>query len=214
MASRTGMLVLALAAAAALTAPAGPAAATPGPHAGPPPGPGTATGSATGTATGSATAATVPRTGPAALAGLARAAVSSSRYLREPAATAAGYVPDRYCVADPAGAGAVGYPHFNHAYDDSLDPAKPAALLYEDDAEGRRRLVALEWVVMDRDGKVETDDDRPSLFGQPFKGPIPGRFKGQKVHYALHVWLWKPNPAGLFATFNPDLRCRPGTTRP
>ncbi|MEU9234679.1 hypothetical protein [Streptomyces subrutilus] len=198
MASRTGMLVLALAASAALTTSAVPAAATPGPHTRPGPHAGP----------------TGPRTGPAALADLTRAALSSSRYLREPAATAAGYVPDRYCVADPAGGGAVGYPHFNHAYDDSLDPAKPAALLYEDDASGRRKLVALEWVVTDRDGKVETDDDRPSLFGQPFKGPIPGRFKGQKVHYALHVWLWKPNPAGLFATFNPDLRCRPGTTRP
>lgn len=203
MASRTGMSALALAAAAALTLPAAPAAAHPGPNAGRHTGPYAHTGPYSG-----------PRTGLAAATGLTRAALASSRYLREPAATAAGYVPDRYCVADPAGGGAVGYPHFNHAHDDSLDPEKPAALLYEDDDTGRRRLVALEWVVTDRDGRVETDDDRPSLFGQPFKGPIPGRFKGQKVHYALHVWLWKPNPAGLFATFNPDLRCRPGTTRP
>lgn len=189
MASRTGMLALALAAAAALTAPAGPAAASPGPHPG-------------------------AHTRSAGWLDLTRATLASSRYLGEPASTAAGYVPDRYCVSDPAGGGALGYPHFNHAYDNSLDPEKPAALLYEDDASGRRRLVALEWVVMDRDGKVETEDDRPSLFGQPFKGPIPGRFKGQKVHYALHVWLWKPNPAGLFATYNPEVHCRPGTTRP
>ncbi|MEU9377156.1 hypothetical protein AB0D94_25725 [Streptomyces sp. NPDC048255] len=197
MASRTGMLALALTAAAALTLSAAPAGATPTPPA--PPG---------GRGHGG------PGAHPAALADLTRAALASARYLRERTATAAGYVPDQYCVTDPASGGALGYPHFNHAYDDSLDPAKPAALLYEDDASGRRRLVALEWVVMDRDGKPETDDDRPSLFGQPFKGPIPGRFKGQKTHYALHVWLWKPNPAGMFATFNPDVRCLPGTTRP
>ncbi|MFD3539806.1 hypothetical protein ACFWUQ_09935 [Streptomyces sp. NPDC058662] len=195
MASRTGMLALSLAAATALTLAATPAGAHPGP-------PGT-----------SGTSAAPARPG-AARAELARAAAASARYTLVERSVAAGYVPDQYCVQDPAGAGAIGYPHFNHAHDDSLDPAKPAALLYEDDARGRRRLVALEWVVMDRDGRVETDDDRPSLFGQPFKGPIPGRFKGQKTHYALHVWLWKDNPAGLFATFNPEARCLPGTTRP
>lgn len=194
--SRTGMLALALTASAALTLPAAPAGAAPA-HPAPRSGHGHG-----------------PGARPAALADLARAAVASSPYLRERTATAAGYVPDRYCVTDPAGGAALGYPHFNHAYDNSLDPAKPAALLYEDDARGRRRLVALEWVVMDRDGKPETDDDRPSLFGQPFKGPIAGRFPGQKTHYALHVWLWKPNPAGMFSTFNPDVRCLPGTTRP
>ena len=26
-------------------------------------------------------------------------------------------------------------------------------------------------------------------------------------HYDLHVWLWKKNPAGLFAPTNPDVRC-------
>ncbi|MCJ1679315.1 hypothetical protein MTF65_18600 [Streptomyces sp. APSN-46.1] len=193
MASRTGMTALAaLAAATALALPAGPAGASPGPGGGPP----------------GASA------DPAVWADLTRATLASGRYTRESAAVDAGYVPDTYCVSDPTGSGDLGYPHFNHAYDNSLDPERPTALLYEDDASGRRRLVALEWVVMDRDGKPETDDDRPSLFGQPFKGPIPGRFKGQKVHYALHVWLWKPNPAGMFATFNPAVRCRPGTTRP
>ncbi len=26
-------------------------------------------------------------------------------------------------------------------------------------------------------------------------------------HYDLHVWLWQANPAGIFAPFNPNVRC-------
>ncbi|MFD9522948.1 hypothetical protein [Streptomyces sp. NPDC059979] len=130
-------------------------------------------------------------------------------------AVAAGYVPDTYCVFDRAGGtGALGYPHFNHAYDNSVDPAKPAALYYEDDGRGGKRLVGVQWLVYDRDQKLTTDDDRPTMFGTAFKGPKPGNFPGQPVHYALHLWLWKKNPSGLYATFNPAVRCLPGTTRP
>ncbi|MER5934813.1 hypothetical protein [Streptomyces sp. NPDC002054] len=125
-----------------------------------------------------------------------------------------GYVPDTYCVADRAGSGALGYPHFNHALDNSVDPAKPAALFYEDDGKGGKRLVGVQWVVYDRDQNTATDEDRPTLFGTPFKGPNRGNFPGQPVHYALHLWLWKENPKGLHQTFNPSVTCLPGTTRP
>jgi hypothetical protein len=29
-------------------------------------------------------------------------------------------------------------------------------------------------------------------------------------HYDLHVWLWKHNPAGLFAPTNPNVKCPKG----
>jgi hypothetical protein len=29
-------------------------------------------------------------------------------------------------------------------------------------------------------------------------------------HLDLHVWLWKTNPAGLFAPTNPDVKCPQG----
>lgn len=152
---------------------------------------------------------------PAAGVQMAQAYRASAKYLRHQTAVAAGYVPDKYCVVNPSGgAGALGYPHFNHAYDGSVDPQKPTALLYEGDGKGNWRLGGLEWMVVDRDGRMDTDDDRPSLFGQPFRGPLPSRFAGQKVHYSLHLWLWKDNPAGRFEPFNPSVVCRPGTTRP
>ncbi|MGW0751996.1 hypothetical protein [Streptomyces sp. NPDC002587] len=122
-------------------------------------------------------------------------------------------MPDTYCVSGRAGAGALGYPHFNHAHGDSPDPEKPTALLYEDDASGRRRLGALECHGPGTETSRRTTTAR-ACSRQPFKGPVPGRFKGQKVPYALHVWLCKPNPAGMVATYNPEVRCRPGTTRP
>ncbi|MFB7463579.1 hypothetical protein ACFCZ1_08735 [Streptomyces sp. NPDC056224] len=129
-------------------------------------------------------------------------------------AVRAGYVPDKYCVVNRAGQGALGYPHFNHAYDNSLDPAKPAALFYEDDGRGGKRLVGVQWLVYDRDQNTATDDDRPTLFDTPFTGPRPGNFPGQPVHYALHLWLWKKNPLGRYETYNPKVACLPGTTRP
>ncbi|MCY0941516.1 hypothetical protein [Streptomyces antarcticus] len=126
----------------------------------------------------------------------------------------AGYVPDKYCVANRTGPGALGYPHFNHAYDNSVDPAKPAALYYEDDGRGGKRLVGVQWLVYDRDQNPATDDDRPTMFGRAFKGPQRGNFPGQPVHYALHLWLWKANPKGVYETYNQAVACLPGTTRP
>ncbi|MFD9307992.1 hypothetical protein ACFWCB_35835 [Streptomyces sp. NPDC060048] len=139
---------------------------------------------------------------------------ATAPFHRHAAAVKAGYVPDKYCIVDRAGAGALGYPHFNHAYDNSVDPAKPAALYYEDDGRGGKRLAGVQWLVYDRDQNTGTDDDRPKLFGRAFTGPHLGHFPGQPVHYALHLWLWKQNPSGRYAAYNPAVVCLPGTTRP
>ncbi|MFG2986588.1 hypothetical protein ACGFYQ_36010 [Streptomyces sp. NPDC048258] len=149
-------------------------------------------------------------------AALARALTyeATARFHQHSNAVKAGYVPDKYCVANRAGPGALGYPHFNHSLDNSLDPAKPAALFYEDDGHGGKRLVGVQWLVYDRDQDTATDDDRPTLFDTPFQGPQRGNFPGQPVHYALHLWLWKKNPMGAFQTYNPKVTCLPGTTRP
>ncbi|CAM5464001.1 hypothetical protein [Streptomyces avidinii] len=75
---------------------------------------------------------------------------ATARFQVHANAVAAGYKPDQYCVVDKAGTGALGYPHFNHKYDNSVDPAKPAALFYEDDGRGGKRLVAVQWLVYGR----------------------------------------------------------------
>ncbi len=45
------------------------------------------------------------------------------------------------------------------------------------------------------------------LFGQTFQGPMRAHHPGMEKHYDLHVWLWKENPEGLFAEWNPDVTC-------
>ena len=36
---------------------------------------------------------------------------------------------------------------------------------------------------------------------------MPAHHPGQETHYDLHVWLWKHNPSGLFAEWNPSVTC-------
>ena len=38
----------------------------------------------------------------------------------------------------------------------------------------------------------------------PFDGPMLGHEPGMPIHYDLHAWLWKQNPSGMFARWNPD----------
>jgi len=57
------------------------------------------------------------------------------------------------------------------------------------------------------DQNLGTDGDRPVLLGQPFDGPMPGHGPGMPVHYDLHVWTHKANPAGVFAPWNPKVSC-------
>lgn len=133
---------------------------------------------------------------------------STARYLYEPLAIADGYIRggDDECVAVP-GLGVMGIHYVNPARIGGLDPRKPDILLYVPGPNGRRQLVAVEYFTVDADQNLVTDEDRPSLFGQAFDGPMPGHFPGQPVHYDLHVWIWKVNPAGMFAPFNPRLSC-------
>jgi hypothetical protein len=87
----------------------------------------------------------------------------------------------------------------------TLDPAKPQVLIYEPDGD-KLRLVAAEWFVpMGAAGQT-----RPTIFGKQLEGPMEGHHPLMPTglsHYDLHVWLWKTNPAGVFAPTNPALKC-------
>jgi hypothetical protein len=93
--------------------------------------------------------------------------------------------------------------------DNELDIAEPEILLYATDGQGRLGLVSVEYFKPDADGDLGTSGDKPSLFGQPFDGPMPGHAPGMPVHYDLHVWLWQNNPSGMFAQWNPTVTCPP-----
>ena len=48
---------------------------------------------------------------------------------------------------------------------------------------------------------------RAAVEGQMFMTTLAPNRYAIPSFYALHVWLWKSNPAGLFAPFNPNVSC-------
>lgn len=128
-------------------------------------------------------------------------------YHAEAAAVAAGYAPASPCVASPAGGMGIHYAN-NGLVDGAVDAGKPEMLLYEPSAGGGMELVGVEFMVM-ADAWDAANGSPPELAGQSFDDhraeadrhglPFP--------HYDLHVWVWKDNPAGVFAPFNPAVSC-------
>jgi hypothetical protein len=111
------------------------------------------------------------------------------------------------CVAHPT-AGAMGYHYFNKELMDDLavDVLKPEVLVYASGRNGQRKLVAVEWVVRG------PDSNPPGVFPPPIPTVL-----GMEMHilvpppgpafYLMHAWVWKPNPAGMFADWNPEVTC-------
>ncbi|MFI5866696.1 hypothetical protein [Streptomyces sp. NPDC051546] len=155
-----------------------------------------------------------------AMRDMATAIRVTAKYADEREALKDGYLPHgTECMTNPFGVGAMGYHYVKEANWGSTDPSKPAALLYssEKDEHGRRTLQTVEWMSADRDQDMKTTDDRPTMFGLPFDGPMPGHWTGMPKHYDLHLWAYKENPAGRFHNWNPALTCpvKPGTpTKP
>ena len=132
---------------------------------------------------------------------------ASARYHSVEQATRDGYVQASPCESSPAGAMGQHWVNFALMADPAIDPLRPEVLLYLPDANGNLKLVAVEYLKFDADGSLLTDDDRPFFFGQPFDGPMPGHNPGMPVHYDLHVWVAEHNPNGVYAQWNPALRC-------
>jgi hypothetical protein len=145
---------------------------------------------------------------------VARIRAATHRYHDVAVAEADGFEATGPCVEVP-GVGAMGIHYLNHdrLEDGVIDPRRPELLLYLPTDDGLE-LVGVEYLQVDADQDVATDDDKPWLFGVPFDGPMEGHGPGEPVHYDLHAWVWAHNPAGLFAPFNPALSCGPGSDLP
>ncbi|MCY4727138.1 hypothetical protein NYO98_12695 [Nocardioides sp. STR2] len=127
-----------------------------------------------------------------------------ARYRSPAAAVADGYLPSAECNASPTGG--MGHHYVNPSLMGPVDPERPPILVYVPGTSGLT-LGAVEWFVPDADQDPATDGDRPDLLGVPFDGPMPGHEPGMPVHYDLHAWLFRHNPDGLLAAFNPTVRC-------
>jgi hypothetical protein len=111
------------------------------------------------------------------------------------------------CI-DMPGMGGMGVHWANGALvgDKKIDAIHPEAMVYAPQKDGTLKLAAVEYVVLKADWDA-THHHPPKLFGHTFNlTPAPNRF-GLPAFYALHAWVWKHNPAGRFATWNPDVTC-------
>ncbi|HET9347234.1 MAG TPA: hypothetical protein VFO05_16195 [Candidatus Limnocylindrales bacterium] len=141
----------------------------------------------------------------------ARSATARFNSLQQ--AVAAGYElppggPLHECIAAFDDSGAMGYHFINFALlDATIDPAAPEALVYAPDADGKLKLVALEYVAFQEPWIAEHGSALPSLFGEEFHTvPFPNRYE-VPAFFALHAWIWETNPSGTFADFNPNVSC-------
>ena len=158
---------------------------------------------------------------PSLQAQLARVRRVTARYHDVGVAQADGFTEASECVSAP-GIGTMGY-HFvsfpRLAQPLSID--QPQAVLYLHEGE-RWSLVAVEYIspiiihgapyfgcgVEDNSCPPANPPPPPSLFeGVSFDGPMAGHEEGMPWHYDQHVWVWRHNPNGTFAPFNPALSC-------
>jgi hypothetical protein len=130
---------------------------------------------------------------------LERIRAATSHFHSFDSAVAAGYpraVPR--CMTNPP-EGGMGY-HFIHPelMDAEIELERPEILLYARTADGEFELTGVEYAVpLDR----WTAAEPPTVMGQSFK-----RAPSLGIWY-LHVWVWRANPNGLFADWNPSVEC-------
>jgi hypothetical protein len=158
-------------------------------------------------------------TSPVLATALSKARISTAKYVTNlPAAKAAGYSIITKMIPD------MGY-HFLNGKITGFDPAKPPILVYEKTGTSYQ-LAALEWVFPTKPKTAPLPGARYGAFPaachyadgtfvaaatqDACATTAPG--SGAKFTFwhpnlvTLHVWLWYPNPSGLYASMNPLVR--------
>jgi hypothetical protein len=144
--------------------------------------------------------------------GLGKVRHATARYHNVAVAEKAGYgrlvdVDGIACI-DMPGMGAMGVHYVNGSLvtDPRIDALKPEAVVYEPDIAGRLHLVAVEYVVIQKAWNAHHRRP-PALFGHRFDFTASPNRYGLPPFYSLHAWVWKHNPDGTFAMWNPRVSC-------
>ncbi|NOT08682.1 MAG: hypothetical protein HOP28_10815 [Gemmatimonadales bacterium] len=146
-----------------------------------------------------------PAPDPAAAQSLEQLRAATRPFQNLDAAVAAGYPREVADCLVHEHHGAMGYHHVNRGYltaTPSID--RPQILLYERLPDGSYRLNGVEFIIPYR--LRARDSTAPVLFGQRLHREDNLQF------WYLHVWAWSDNADGVFANFNPSVRC-PDSTR-
>lgn len=104
------------------------------------------------------------------------------------------------CADLPDGSAAQGFHFLNQSLvDTKTDLLQPELVMYEPQADGSMVLVGVDYIVPF--SLWPADKPAPRLLGRPFL-----RNEGLQV-WALHIWMPRENPDGLFAAWNPNVSC-------
>lgn len=93
------------------------------------------------------------------------------------------------------------------------DFLRPSILIYEPQADGRLELVAVENLVFEAAWNAAGNHLRPQYQGVPYDHMVddPDTDVDEahmfEPHFDRHVWIYRDNPSGVFAQFNPDVTC-------
>ena len=160
---------------------------------------------------------------------------ATERFRDVKVALAEGYVRDPMNLCDtadmmgrPAELGAMGIHFFrpdllgisappNPRVDGSgthTDFTRPAILIYEPQADGSLELVAVENLVFQKSWHAAGNAKPPSFHGVEYDtmedDPTTKIDEAHmfEPHYDRHVWIYRDNPNGVFAQFNPNVSCK------
>src|SRR5438552_6657355 len=152
----------------------------------------------------------IPSSANAGADDLSTARAATAQFHQLDSATAAGYGEFRdaakiACIETP-GVGVMGIHYVNGTLvsDGVVNAATPEALVYQPLADGKLRLVAVEYIVF---YSMWAGASKPSLFGQEFKLIGSTNRYGIPAFYELHAWVWQNNPSGMFKDWNPSGSC-------
>ena len=147
---------------------------------------------------------------PSVLRDLARVRQATEKYHDVKVALADGFIRTPACVASPDGGMGIHFINPARLMDPAENILEPEILLYVE-KDGELKLVGVEYFYGIGAPDTHIPDPAPAaptLFGRPFDGPMDAHEPGQPPHYDLHVWVWQANPSGMFAPFNPNVKCQ------
>jgi hypothetical protein len=93
------------------------------------------------------------------------------------------------------------------------DFLNPSILIYEPQADGSLELVAVENLVFTKAWKEAGNDALPTFHGVPYDTMVddPATPIDEahlfEPHHDRHLWIYRENPSGVFAPFNPAVTC-------